>query len=100
MPKAKVTPVTKIDYTNDWETEEYFANGEKLTPENCKSLLVKWPDNTVEQISIKWNTVEGTYGDMGHQYEFSRKEMFTTINYKGVKITLNLKDILKFKIKK
>jgi hypothetical protein len=90
----KILPV--VEYTNNWESEEYFINNDKVTPGNCKSIHIQWPDLSEEDVKVKWKVVSGSYIDMGKIFSFSRKEMFISINYKGSEIDINLKKVLEY----
>lgn len=80
--------------TNNWEHIETFIgkveDGRRMTEETHKSVVVRFPDDTVDVLDLEWKVVTTPYGDMGHTYEATSNIPFAKIDVHGCPVSVRL----------
>lgn len=96
---------TKLVEGNDWMSLYYAPEGKHLTASGCASrhlgiklehgqpMRVRFPDGTEQTAKLVATDVSGTYGDMGHTYEYSTQRFGVECDVHGGKAVLPLTQV-------
>ena len=85
---TRATNTMKLKETNNWENLSYTLGDRNFTMQD-RFVEIKL-SNKWQKFEIDWRQKHFTVSDMGNQYSGSTLQPWVTIEYKGIKIPVEL----------
>lgn len=83
----------RMRVTNNWEALEFFWDDRQIDPRMIRGCRLKWPDGTESEEKIECRERRGTYGDMGHEYDFVTLDLIIKIKHKGFGMEIDIRSL-------
>lgn len=84
----------KFAYRNNWEDYEFYVDGVRVHALSIRSVLLKFPSGWEEWFYVHPNEVTNTVSDMGRTYKQKTQNPYIELDYEGIKMKQELRQIV------